>query len=158
MLNMLDSLPNMHPVFVHFSVALFSISTVLFCVSYFISSQNWKYTLLMSARINLWIGTGITFLTVGAGFIEYYTVVHDASSHYVMTIQRNWAIGTGISFLLLTVWSIQSYLKKIGPSLLFLLFMLCASGGLIMTAHEGGEAVYNYGIGVESLPSLNDDD
>jgi uncharacterized membrane protein len=92
-----EILPNWHPVFVHFTIALFSISTMLLVVGSF-ANIAYKEKLLNTSFINLWLGCIFIIGTIAAGFYAYNTVSHDAPSHMAMTNHKNWAIPTAIFF------------------------------------------------------------
>ena len=77
----IEIIPNWHPILVHFTVALLSISGLLYLAGRALKNAN----LLLVARWNLWIGAIITIGTVLAGFYAYNTVAHDAPSHAAMT-------------------------------------------------------------------------
>lgn len=150
-----EIIPNVHPIFVHFTVALLTISVGLFLILLLLQGRlpTTLYTQLHTvARWNLWFGTAITLITGVAGLYAYNTVAHDTPSHIAMTDHRNWAIATIIVFTGLASWSITRTrsLKPHGRTFVFV--MLVAGGILMSTAWHGGEVVYRYGIGVMSLP------
>jgi len=149
---MIQILPNWHPIFVHFTIALFSIATLLFFITYMMKDRPLKSQLLGVAYWNLWIGAGLTIATVFLGWLAYNSVAHDTASHIQMTTHRNWAFATSCLFLVLTVWSI--FVKRANklPSIIFVVLGLSSLGLLGTTAWHGGEAVYRYGLGVMSLP------
>ena len=149
---MLEIIPNMHPIFVHFTVALISVSTLLYFIGFVISRFKLGQELLLTARWCLWLGALAAVATVIAGFIAYYSVAHDAPSHLAMTEHRNWAIATLIVILCVALWSGWLYYKKRSTQLLFIVGMFVASGFVMTTAWYGAEVVYRYGIGVMSLP------
>lgn len=152
---MLEILPNYHPILVHFTVALFSVSTALFVVlklgGRYLPDAT-RDAMGTVARWNLWLGIGATLFTVAAGFHAYSTVAHDAPSHAAMTDHRNWAIATLILFLILAGWSIVRKTSVRTPGTLFVVMMLITQLVLISTAWRGGELVYRFGLGVLSLP------
>jgi len=149
-----EIIPNWHPIFVHFTVALLSLSVILFVVVNFISGplrEQW----LVVARWSLWFGAGITLFTAVAGLYAYNTVAHDTPSHEAMTEHRNWAITVIILFPLLAVWAawcVRSG-KELGKG--FVALMLVGGLLLLSTAWHGGEVVYRYGLGVMSLPNVD---
>ena len=147
-------LPNWHPVFVHFTIALFSVSVIMFVVSYFLKQGAIKSQTLIVANWNLWIGAAFTVITLIMGLYAYNTVAHDGPSHVQMTLHRDWAYITAASFLALLVWSILLKRKDSQPGLLFLVAALASFGVLSVTAFEGGEAVYRFGLGVKQLPKV----
>ncbi|MBL4885747.1 MAG: hypothetical protein JKY95_14600, partial [Planctomycetaceae bacterium] len=77
----IEIIPNWHPIFVHFTVGLLSISALFYLAGLVLR----KPTFLIVARWNLWVGGAITVATVLAGFYAYGTVAHDALSHAAMT-------------------------------------------------------------------------
>ncbi len=146
-----EIIPNYHPIFVHFTVALLLLSVGLFVVTPLVKSPL-KEQWLIVARWSLWFGAGITIITGIAGLDAYNTVAHDTPSHIAMTDHRNWAIATIILFLALATWSIIWVRKGKNLGVLFVVCMVIAGGVLASTAWRGGEVVYRYGLGVMSLP------
>ena len=149
---MFQILPNWHPIFVHFSVALLSIAAVLHLASHFVSNPNLANQWTITARWNLWLGIGLTLLTVAAGWYAYYTVDHDTPSHAAMTEHRNWAMVTFVVFLSIAAWEYYLHRHAKGKGWLFTGLLLVAASLLTSTAWHGGELVYRYGLGVMSLP------
>ena len=149
----IEIIPNWHPVFVHFTIGLLSISAFLYLVGLVLQKPN----LLIVARWNLWIGTALTVCTVLAGLYAYNTVMHDGPSHAAMTDHRNWALLTAGIFVMLALWAAwkQRGAKTVSP--IFVCVMLLASGLLAMTGYKGGEAVYRHGIGVMRIPEVHGD-
>lgn len=158
---MLSIIPNWHPIFVHFTVALFSTSAGFYLLHYitkhFPKTPAWLNAELETvARWCLWSASIISIATVSFGFYAYYTVKHDAVSHAAMTTHRNWALLTISMIILLAVWSIRRYRKQIKITLTFILVLLITEGLLLTTAWHGGELVYRYGLGVMSLPTAEE--
>lgn len=151
-----EIIPNWHPVFVHFTVALLSLSVGLFVITYFLSSAlKEQWTLV--ARWCLWFGMGFTLLTVASGIYAYNTVDHDTASHLAMTDHRNWAIITSLAFLLLSMWSLTWAKQGDKLGMVFVLGLVVAGGLLATTAWRGGELVYRHGLGVMALPQSSGD-
>ncbi len=147
---MIEIIPNWHPIFVHFTIGLLSVSALLYLTGSILKNA----TLLTVARWNLWIGTGITIGTVLAGLYAYSTVIHDASSHIAMTNHRNWALLTASVFIALAVWAFfkQRGARSVHP--LFVAAMLLGASLLAMTGYKGGEVVFRHGLGVISTPDM----
>lgn len=149
---MIEVIPNWHPVFVHFTVALLVIATIAQLLSHFLPNGELARQLAIVARWNLWLGVGFTLLTVAAGWYAYITVSHDALSHIAMTRHRNWAMATFALFLGVAGW--EYYLSRRGKDKgwLFTGLLAITAGLLLSTAWHGGELVYRYGLGVMSMP------
>ncbi len=151
-----EIIPNFHPIFVHFTVALLSLSVGLHVVALFVKpplKEQWKTV----ANWTLWFGAGITLITALTGLDAYNTVAHDTPSHLAMTEHRNWAVVTLALFLALATWSIIWARKGKSRGIAFAACMVVAGGVLGSTAWHGGELVYRYGLGVMSLPQSEGD-
>lgn len=147
---MIEIIPNWHPVFVHFTIALLSMAVVFHLLKAILPAKNkYQASLSILAKSNLLIGTGFAVITAIAGWFAYNSVAHDTPSHLAMTEHRNWALVTLALFIVLALWSLW---KKHKTTLLFLLAMLIAGGLLATTGWLGAEAVYRYGLGVQSIP------
>ncbi len=148
---MFEIIPNWHPIFVHFTVALLSLAVGLFVLVPFMKSplkEQWQIV----ARWALWFGVGFTLLTGLTGLYAYNSVAHDTPSHAAMTDHRNWAVATIVLFFTLAVWSIVWIRQKKVLGMAFVVCMMVAGTVLASTAWHGGEVVYRYGLGVMSLP------
>lgn len=152
---MIEVVPNWHPVFVHFTVALLIIATALHLLRHFLPKGELANQLTIVARWNLWIGAGFTLLTVAAGWYAYNTVAHDTPSHLAMTEHRNWAIATAMLFLGIAGWDYYLSRRNKGKGWLFSGLLLIATVLLLSTAWHGGELVYRYGLGVMALPDVH---
>lgn len=149
----IELIPNWHPVFVHFTVALLSLSALMYLAGLVLKKEN----LLVVARWNLWIGALITVGTVLAGFHAYNTVAHDGPSHAAMTDHRHWALMTAFVFAVLSLWSLVTHRGAKTVSAGFVLLILVAAGLLAITGYKGGEVVYRHGTGVMRLPKVTGD-
>lgn len=148
---MFEIIPNWHPVFVHFTVALLVVGAALLVACRFVPNRlraQWE----TAGRWNLWLGVGFAIVTALSGLYAYNTVNHDTPSHLAMTEHRNWALVTVAVFLILGLWSVIQTRKSRAAGWPFPALLL---GGVLLlgsTAWHGGELVYRYGLGVMSLP------
>ncbi|HHT7621122.1 TPA: DUF2231 domain-containing protein [Legionella pneumophila] len=150
---MIEIIPNWHPIFVHFTVALFTVSVIFYALIYFASNTRWKINpfiveLEIVVRWCLWLAALSTIATVSAGFYAFYTVKHGAMAHAVKVIHRNWALATASAILLVAFWMVLRYIKHQKPTLLFLMALFLVQVLLLTTAWYGAELVYRYGYGV----------
>ncbi len=153
---MFEIIPNWHPIFVHFTVALLSLSVGLFVVTHFMSGplkEQWQIV----AKWCLWFGAGFTLITGATGLYAYNTVAHDTPSHLAMTEHRNWAIATISLFVAMAIWSVVWIRQRKPLNVIFIVAMVISGGVLASTAWHGGEVVYRYGLGVMSLPKAEGD-
>lgn len=151
---MIEIIPNWHPIFVHFTLALLSISLGLFIVGTLAKCDQ----AILVAKWNLWIGASISVFTVIAGIYAYNTVAHDTPSHEAMTEHRNWALATMALLVPVVIWSVIAHRQKKPVSSGFLALFLVVGISLASTGWHGGEVVYRYGLGVMSLPKTDDHD
>lgn len=152
---MIEINPNLHPIVVHFAVALLLTATALITIAVARHRTSVDQPLVIAGRMVLWIGLIALVLTVAAGLQAYYSVGHDGPSHAAMTDHRNWAFATLAVFI---VSGALSWVKrKSYLSLRDVVLLLVSSSILLVTAYKGGELVYRFGIGVQSLPAVTGD-
>lgn len=154
---MIEIIPNWHPVFVHFTVALLAVAGLLYLIV--ILSGDWKYkqSALKVAEWNFWIGSAMTIVTALTGWYAYNTVAHDTPSHIAMTEHRNWALATLVVIAVLAIWTGRNRVSGGKLSLPFAALIAIMLGLLGSTAWHGGEVVYRHGLGVMSLPKSTGD-
>jgi len=154
---MIEIIPNYHPIVVHFTIALLSISVLFYLIRLLLPINHpWKEQWLNMANWSLWTGSIFIMLTVIAGWFAYNSVAHDTASHAAMTLHRNWAVPTALFFLVLAISSINLARKRIMPGFKFLSVSVIAAVLLMVTGWLGAEAVYRYGLGVMSLPQVEE--
>ncbi len=150
-----EIIPNYHPILVHFTMALLSISVVFYVLRLLLPiNHRWREQWLNMANWSLWTGCLFAIATVIAGWFAYNSVAHDTPSHAAMTLHRNWAIPTATLFLLLGFSSIRLATGNKLPGFKFLSVSIIAAILLMVTGWLGAEAVYRYGLGVMSLPKI----
>ncbi len=151
---MIEILPNYHPVFVHFPIALIITSTIMYGLALCFKATNVSKELFIVSKWCLWLGGVFAIVTAYTGWLAYNSVAHDEVSHQAMTMHKNWglptaaviAVGSLISVAYRKVWG----LKYRMVSFLGLLLMTIL---VSITSYLGAENVYRYGLGVVSLPT-----
>ena len=160
---MIEIIPNWHPIFVHFTIALFTASfgfSVGFSVLAYVLRQSNRFKSTLASELEivgrwcLWAVALITLATVGAGLYAYNTVNHDEAGHLAMKLHRNWALTTATIMWLVALWSLWRYYKQKNLTTTFLLALLIVQILVFSTAWLGGELVYRHGLGVLSLPQV----
>lgn len=147
--------PNIHPILVHFAYALSLSALGVYLLGKLLPTGARQDSIQPAGDWMLAIGALAIVATIAAGFQAYYSVVHDGPSHAAMTTHRNWAVPSGTAILILAIWRFLKRAKP--PSRVFLGLLAAAALSLSVTAWWGGNLVYKYGLGVQSLPSVTDD-
>lgn len=154
---MIEIIPNWHPIFVHFTVALIASSALFFIAGSVLAGQGWSDDLKTTGHWTLRLGAVATVFTLAAGLQAYGLVNHDAPSHAAMTDHRNWAFVTVGFIWLSALWSVWKTKDPNGTGILFIVLLGIATVLVGVTAFKGGELVYRYGLGVQSLPKVEGD-
>lgn len=142
-----------HPIFVHFSVALLVVGSVFYFLAIVTTQSRYRETWMRYGRWNLWLGLGFTVLTVGFGFVAYYTVPHGEAAHQALQLHRNLALAAAALYAVLGVWSYRIRNTAGAPGKGFASGLVLALALLVTAAFAGGELVFRYGLGVAAPPS-----
>ncbi len=150
----IEIIPNWHPILVHFTIALLSVSVVLFLAESFVRKWSLHIQLVTVARWNLWLGSLAAIATVIAGFDAFNSVAHGSEAqHLAMLDHRKWALSTAGLFIVLAIWSLSASLRgkadfRKSKNLVFVSLMAVAGLMLATTGYKGAELVYRHGLGV----------
>jgi uncharacterized membrane protein len=136
----------MHPIFVHFTIALTSASLVFDALGFFLNKTSLTnaggWTLLGSAVMTLMsISTGLTSSTRAP--------VEEGEARSFL--RAHMALGLIFFGLLVAVtfWRVSIWQKGQGISWLYLISLAAVSLVMSMQGYLGGELVYRYGVEVE---------
>jgi uncharacterized membrane protein/ketosteroid isomerase-like protein len=155
----IEIIPNWHPIWVHFAIALLICGTVIY------TGFGWKaksnsteptHPLIVS-RWMLWLGVFASLATLLTGYWASITVAHDDLAHANMLVHRNWAIGATAIFVIGAGWEFLRRTENKASVLSAALF-LAGSAALLVTGMEGAENVYEHGLGVKRLPEVSGHD
>lgn len=152
---MIEIIPNWHPIWVHFAIALLITSACLFLIFGWRSSQtNNRANALIVARWTLRLGVIAAIGALLTGYLASGSVAHDEVSHANMMVHRNWAFAATVIFL---ITALIDYMRrnKTHVSMLSVLLLVSGSVTLAITGLEGAENVYQYGLGVQRLPDIS---
>lgn len=144
--------PNWHPVFVHFTVALVCVSFLFMLLARVMPRHRMSEQWRVAARWTLWAGGAFTLLTLLSGWHAFNTVAHDGPSHRVMLGHRNLALATSALLLALVVWAIRGYARNRPAGYGFFAAMTLLVIMVLYTGWYGAELVYRHGVGVMNLP------
>jgi uncharacterized membrane protein/ketosteroid isomerase-like protein len=155
----IEIIPNWHPIWVHFAIALLITGTVIY------ASFGWKANAsnteptqpLVVSRWMLWLGAIASMVSLLTGYWASTSVAHDDLAHANMLVHRNWAIGATVIFVLGAGFEfVRRNTNK--ASVLSAVLFLAGSGALLVTGMEGAENVYEHGLGVQRLPDVSGHD
>ena len=156
---MIEIIPNWHPIWVHFAIALLVTGTVIYVgFGWKASSDTTEPTQpLVVSRWMLWLGAIASLASLLTGYWASTSVAHDDLAHANMLVHRNWAIGATVIFVIGAGWEFlrrKANKASVFPAALFLV----GSAALLVTGMEGAENVYEHGLGVKRLPDVSDHD
>jgi len=136
---------NVHPLFVHFPIALLLTSTAF----YFLGTIFKKADLLAAAKWELYFGTLASAVTVWTGLKAAETVAHGGDTHQIMMMHQYFGFAVlGIS-LVLSAWVFFSKANIPGKGKpVFLLALVVLAAVLTQGADLGGRMVFLHGTGV----------
>ncbi|BCD92635.1 hypothetical protein fh0823_27720 (plasmid) [Francisella halioticida] len=147
-----EIIPNIHPFFVHFPIAL-TITCFMFLWLGYLFNKVGKYSLAKkchnTSQLLLWLLGIFTILTIIAGFYAFYDVkLHNAPSHSAMVLHRNIAILCGFCIFVFIIWAIYLIKKKLFPSTFFIVLFSIPTILVLLTGYLGAELVFRHSIGV----------
>lgn len=148
----LRSVANVHPLFVHFPIALLLTSVVLFFAGKFINRDEF----LTVAKWDLILGSLAGVVTVITGFIAASTLPHNEDIHQAMLIHLK--IMVLVVLISLSLSGYLLYLKDllaIKKNVAFLVGLILMAALLTIGADYGGKMVFKYGAGTELFQKLN---
>ena len=145
-------IPNIHPILVHFTIALVSISFLMYILEYTVKrlypNSTMEIEFAIVARWCLWLAMIFVILTGLAGLHAYYTVPHDEDGHAAMQVHKNSAIISFTLILLIGTISIFRFKQNKKANLAFILGLFITQLSVMITGYLGAEVVYRYGVGV----------
>lgn len=137
---------NIHPLFVHFPIALLSAALLFELIAMAFkkpASQTagwWTFVLGV-------IAIAVTAVT---GLIAESTVLHTDDAHELILQHRNLEIIAGVIVVLLFIWRLSLKSELPGSTVLRTVYtgiFILAVAALLTGAHVGGRLVYEFGVG-----------
>ncbi len=140
------AMSNIHPLLVHFPIALLTLFFIVDVMGTLASKPQWRQT----ASFLLYTGTLAATFTVLAGFAAADSVAHGENVHEIM--ERHEHLGISILSLAagLSAWRLKRHGVLVGAgNVLFLLLSALLCLILAFGADLGGLMVYQYGVAVK---------
>jgi uncharacterized membrane protein len=139
-----SQLPNIHPLLVHFPIALLSIFFLLDCFGSIFKLISWR----RAASWFLYLGAISALLTVGAGFQAAGSVPHNNIVHEILYQHQILGITVASLALFLSIWRLLAKGLVVSfANLIYQLLSLTLVLTIIMGADLGGLMVYKHGVG-----------
>lgn len=141
-------MPNIHPLFVHFPIALFSVFLLAEFINYFANRED----LRSAASYTLYLGTLAAVAAVLAGWRAASTVTHSEVVHSIMETHEGFGVTVLIMGVVLSIWRLTRG-RKFLPIERLLHLILAFAIVIVMSfgADLGGLMVYKYGVGVKAV-------
>ena len=141
-------MPNIHPVLVHFTIALFSASVIFDILGHITKRESLK----SAGWWNLCFATVAAIPTVITGLVAKDSLPHTDEAHSLMETHETLGLILLGTIIVLFVW--RSFNRGSLPIRLTYLFLLLGVAGLgimITGGYYGGEMVYRCGVGVAPM-------
>ena len=146
-----DWAPNIHPMLVHFPIALL-ITAVFLDFFFLILKKDWLRNSVMTLFILAALASLITYLSGGQA-VDSVSVPMNAE--LTASYHADWALYTLLYFSIYTAVRAFLFWKKLDIKrfIAILLFLagLAGSALLAKTADLGGKLVYKYGVGTKNV-------
>lgn len=148
----IHALPNLHPMFVHFPIALLS----LFFLIDLVGAISGRDDCGKCASWLLYLGTLFAAMTVAAGLQAATTIPHGDDVHEIMEQHEHLAISVLALALALSAWRLLAKNILRGPAkVLYLVMAGILVTVLAFTADLGGLMVYGHGVAVAPVMAAN---
>jgi uncharacterized membrane protein len=143
----------LHPIFVHFAIALTVFGLILDCAGSLWRQDHWQH----AGRLSFLAGVVATGLAVLSGWIELQlprpASAFDSQIQEVLFYHEYLGYGLLGFFIILAVARLQIHGRL---PVLFLILSLLGIVGLTVQGYLGGELVYRYGAGVRAVHILSE--
>jgi uncharacterized membrane protein len=136
---------NVHPVFVHFPIALFPSALLLYGLGI---ALNWRAACI-AGRACLYLATAGTLLAVMTGLMAQDTFPHSERIHHMMQTHKTLGLLIGPLSLILAGWSVWHKAQQPRVRYGFLLGLLLLAGLVIQNADLGARMVFIEGAAVK---------
>ncbi|WP_069132244.1 DUF2231 domain-containing protein [Rhodohalobacter halophilus] len=151
-----DWIPNIHPLIVHFPIALLVTAVLFDLIRLRFNQLNWLQNTVIALYSIGSIGLIAAFFS-GRQAVETVTVLGEAVP--VVTSHEDWALYTLIFFGLFTALRLYTWWKDLEKGWVFpalIIPALIGTGMLWYTGEQGAKLVYKHGVAVGEIDRLNE--
>lgn len=152
----LFSVPNIHPLFVHFPIAGWLFASISLAWGAVRRSEfAWRCGSLL-----MYVGTSFGVVAIVTGFIATDAMGHDTPGHDLVHVHRDIMIGATVAAIVTCGLLAFAGRREFGPWRWTALALACLTAGVLtLGADRGAELVFRYGIGVagEEPPATGHD-
>ncbi|MEK7874106.1 MAG: DUF2231 domain-containing protein [Chloroflexota bacterium] len=144
----LPALYRLHPIAVHFPIALLALGLAAALSSWWKRRPSW---LAEAESWLLWLGTASAWAALGLGLLAEKTAPHVPPAWETLAHHEELAWWTGGVFTALSALKLFMVRKNRSGGLwraAYLVLWLAGAGLLLETGEHGGELVYEFGMGV----------
>lgn len=146
---MFEFMKNVHPLFVHFPIALLSLAILLDVLGYFLKKQS----LLNAGWWTFLFGVISAIVTVATGLQAEKTVSLSQQAHDVLETHQRFQTYTTLVFVVLLIWRSLKKGALPRPAIAYLVVAAIATATILYGADYGGRLVYQYGVGTSVQPA-----
>ncbi len=151
----LSAMENLHPLVVHFPIALIFVFFLIEIIGILVKHEN----LRKLASLCLYLGAISAAVTVAFGISAAESVAHNDHVHKIMERHEYLGISVCVLSFILSLWRLAlGGVVKGFANIPFLFFSIILVALLTLTADLGGFMVYQYGVAVKQAeaPSVLD--
>jgi uncharacterized membrane protein len=151
---MIEIIPNLHPLTVHFPIALAVVALVFQTGARLFAARRWAQQWAVVGHWALWIAALSAVVAVFFGWQAFNSVDHDAAGHLAMLVHRAWAVPSAAALVVLAAWDAWRQPAERANPWWFVALLAGAVAALGATAWHGAGLVYRHGLGVIQPPRL----
>lgn len=143
-----SEMPNVHPLLVHFPIALLTAYLITEVLSVFFKSDDLK----VAAKWMLYLGTLGAVAAAAVGLLGAEGVYHEGEVHGIMQSHRDYGLNVCALALILSGWKLFSTEEAHGfARFLQILIGVVIVANLALGSDQGALMVYKYGVAVDAV-------
>ena len=140
-------LPGLHPLIVHFPVALTLSAWLLFTASALFRGR-FAEQLAIGGTLNICLAAALALVALATGLGAVLDLTVTAAAHEAIGRHSKWALFTTCALLLVAVWRGAGVAPAARPSAVYLVVLTGATAAIVVTALHGHQNVFQFGVGV----------